>query len=98
MLVSNSGGAYRLRLDNAHDTLLSDAPVAAIERALADRGLEVTLKVEVGAVSGETPAGRAERLRAERQQAAEASLAGDATVQSLLETFGGRIDGVRPID
>ncbi|HEX7035615.1 MAG TPA: DNA polymerase III subunit gamma/tau C-terminal domain-containing protein, partial [Pseudomonadales bacterium] len=89
---------FRLRLDRAHDTLLSDGPVAAIERALAERGWRVQVRVEVGDVAGETPAQRRQRLQAQRQRAAEESLATDSTVRSLLQEFGGRIDGVRPVE
>jgi DNA polymerase-3 subunit gamma/tau len=97
-LVSSDAEVLRLRLDRGHDTLLSDAPVAAIERALADRGRAVRVEVEVGEVTRETPARRFQRLRAERQQAAEETLATDHTVRSLLREFGGRIDGVSPIE
>lgn len=89
---------YRLRLDSAHDTLLSDAAVAGIQRALAAAGADVRVQVEVGEVASETPAQRLQRVRAERQQAAEQTLASDSTVRSLLREFDGRIDGVSPID
>ncbi len=89
---------YRLRLDSAHDTLLSDAAVAGIQRALAATGADVRVQVEVGEVASETPAQRLQRVRAERQQAAEQTLASDSTVRSLLREFDGRIDGVSPID
>lgn len=97
-LVSRDDRVIRLRLDSAHDTLLSDGPVATIERALAERGDPVRLEVEVGAIRRETPAQRFQRLRAERQQAAERTLATDTTVQTLLNEFGGRLDGVSPIE
>jgi len=100
-LLERESGIWRLRLDSAHDTLLSDGPVAAIERALTEQTAgEAPVKVqfEVGAVSRETPAQRFARLRAERQQAAEQTLATDRTVQTLLSEFDGRIDGVSPID
>jgi DNA polymerase-3 subunit gamma/tau len=97
-LVSSDDEVYRLRLDSAHDTLLSDAPVAAIQRALTDQGCGVRVEVEVGEVTRETPARRFQRLRAERQQAAEETLATDSTVRTLLREFGGRIEGVSPIE
>ncbi|MEZ5560204.1 MAG: DNA polymerase III subunit gamma/tau [Pseudomonadales bacterium] len=99
VLLTVEGGSYRLLLDNAHDTLLSDAQVANIERALAARnGAPVRVQVQVGRPPRETPAQRAVRVRAERQRAAEQTLAADGTVQSLLSEFGGRIDGVRPVE
>jgi len=97
-LLERSDDVFRLRLDSAHDTLLSDAPVAAIERALAACGQPVRLQVEVGEVARETPAQRFARQRTERQQAAEEALATDSTVKSLISEFGGRIDGVNPIE
>ncbi|MFW6094674.1 MAG: DNA polymerase III subunit gamma/tau [Pseudomonadota bacterium] len=97
-LVEAGDEVYRLRLDDGHDTLLSDSAVAAIERALAACGHDVRVEVEVGPISGETPAQRFERERTDRQQAAERSLATDSTVKSLLSEFDGRIDGVRPIE
>jgi DNA polymerase III subunit gamma/tau len=97
-LIDTDKGVFRLRLDAAHDTLLSDAPVAAIQRALQASGWDVQVAVEVGPVSRETPAQRFARLRRERQQAAEATLATDSHVRTLLSEFGGRIDGVSPIE
>jgi DNA polymerase-3 subunit gamma/tau len=98
ILVDDRDAVYRLMLDHAHDTLLSDAPVAAIERALADKGRPGRVQVEVGPVTRETPAQRFQRLRAERQQAAEETLATDSTVRTLLSEFGGRLDGVSPVE
>jgi DNA polymerase III subunit gamma/tau len=97
-LIDAAGGVYRLRLDPAHDTLLSDAPVAAIQRAIDALGLEARVVVDVGPLERETPAQRLQRLRRERQQAAEHTLATDQNVRTLLSEFGGRIDGVSPIE
>jgi DNA polymerase-3 subunit gamma/tau len=98
-LLESRGNVYRLRLDSAHDTLLADAPVAALERALgAKLGGPIRLVVEVGAVATETPAARLARERIERQRAAEETLATDDTVQQLLSEFDGRIEGVTPIE
>jgi DNA polymerase III subunit gamma/tau len=97
-LTAIDGGVYRLRLDPAHDTLLSDAPVAAIQRALHALAIDVRVVVDVGPVDRETPAQRAQRLRRERQQAAEQTLATDSNVRTLISEFGGRIDGVSPIE
>jgi DNA polymerase III subunit gamma/tau len=97
-LVDDRDGVFRLCLDSSHDTLLSDAPVASLERALSRNGRTVRVEVEIGAPSGETPAQRQQRLRQERQRAAEQALAGDHTVRSLLNDFGGRLEGVRPVE
>lgn len=88
-----------LILDPAHDTLLGDAQVKTIERALADHfGRQVTLSIEPGEVDVETPADRRVRLATERQQAAESLLASDETVRTLLDEFGGRLEEVRPLE
>ena len=76
-----------------------ETPDATLERALcAKLGEPVRLKVEVGAVASETPAARLARERLERQRAAEETLATDHTVQQLLSEFGGRIEGVTPLE
>jgi DNA polymerase III subunit gamma/tau len=97
-LVDDRDDVFRLRLDSAHDTLLSDAPIAALARALSRDGRTARVEVEIGAPSAETPAQRRERLSQERQRAAEQALAGDHTVRSLLNEFGGRLEGVRPVE
>jgi DNA polymerase-3 subunit gamma/tau len=98
-LLECSGDTYRLRLDEAHDTLLSDAQTAAVARALsACQGGDIRVQIEVGRPLTETPAQRFERQRAERQRAAEQTLAADDTVRTLIRDFGARIDGVRPLE
>jgi len=99
VLVASDGNTFDLMLDRAHDTLLGDNLVEVIRRALSDvTGVNVDLSITVGDVEEETPAQFRERLAAERQRDAEIVLQKDATVQSLLDEFGGRIDGVRAVD
>lgn len=99
VLIARDANTFSLMLDRAHDTLLSDNLVEVIRRALSDVvGEKVGLSIIAGKVEEETPAQVRERLAAERQRDAEIVLQKDATVQSLLEEFGGRIDGVQPID
>jgi len=88
-----------LILDGAHDTLLSDAQIQVIERALCE-GLQrpVSLRIETGEVTEETPAARRARIAEERQRDARTLLEGDETVQSLLSEFDGRLDDVAPLD
>ncbi|MBX3706622.1 MAG: DNA polymerase III subunit gamma/tau [Pseudomonadales bacterium] len=98
VLTEADDRVYRLRLDDAHDTLLADGPVATLERAIGARlGKPVRLDIEVGTVGAETPAARMDRERRERQRVAEEALATDQTVQQLLNEFGGRIEGVSPV-
>ena len=99
VLADFSEDRIRLTLDQAHDTLLSDAQIQVIERALCD-DLErpVTLVLETGVVDDETPALRRARIAAERQRDARALLETDETVRSLLAEFDGRLDDVRPVE
>ena len=86
-------------LDDKHDTLLNDAQVAAMQRALAETtGGPVELSLQVGTPVYETPAQRMNRLQAERQEAAEKAIQEDATVQALLRDFGGTVQRVQPLD
>jgi len=88
-----------LILDPAHDTLLGDAQIRAIERALAGHfGHAVTVSIEPGAIEIETPADRRARMTKERQQAAENLLESDETVRTLLSEFDGRLEEVHPLE
>jgi DNA polymerase-3 subunit gamma/tau len=92
-------GTWRLVLDSDHDTLLNDAQVETIRRALSEHlGSSIELKVDVGDPGAETPARRRERIALERQQRAVAALQSDHNVQTLLEEFDGQLDldSVRP--
>jgi DNA polymerase-3 subunit gamma/tau len=89
----------RLVLDRAHDTLLGDQQVKSIERALCDLlGRSVRVEINPGDVTTETPAARRERIHQERLAEARQVLSEDATVQSLLSEFDGRLDDVQPLD
>jgi len=89
----------RLVLDRAHDTLLGDQQVQSIERALCETlGRSVQVEIVPGDVTTETPAARRERIHQERLAEARQVLNEDATVQSLLSEFDGRLDDVQPLD
>jgi DNA polymerase-3 subunit gamma/tau len=86
-------GSWRLVLDSGHDTLLNDAQVETIRRALSEHlDGSVELEVVVGDPGAETPAQRRERIALERQQRAVAALESDENVQSLLAEFDGQLD------
>ena len=92
-------GVLTLLLDKAHDTLLNDAQVAAIERAINSiLDTPVTLEIIPEVLNIETPAARRDRLQAERQAEAELTMESDATVQLLVTEFDGKLDAVRPVD
>lgn len=92
-------GTWRIVLDTDHDTLLNDAQVENIRRALSEHlGRSIELEVDVGDPGAETPARRRERIALERQQRAVDALESDQNVQTLLAEFDGQLnlDSVRP--
>lgn len=94
-----SAERVRLILDPVHDTLLGDAQVRIIERALqAHLGADLTLLIEPGEIELETPADRRARLAEARQRDAQCMLEADERVQTLLTEFGGRLDEVAPVE
>jgi DNA polymerase-3 subunit gamma/tau len=98
-LTAAQNDRISLVLDQAHDTLLSDAQSRVIERALCERlGRTIRLEIQPGEVDEETPAARRARLQTERQRDAEELLATDESVQTLLDAFDGRLDDVQPVD
>ena len=99
VLAEQSEGYIRLLLDRAHDTLLNEAQVQSVRRALCEHlGREIQLEIEPADLDIETPARRRERIAAERQHDAEQVLRQDSAVQSLIEVFGGRLEDVQPVD
>ena len=98
LLVERGGGRCRLVLDRKHESLLHGGDSGVLERALADLfGEPVRLVIDIGDPAGETPADRKERLERERVAAARRQLEENATVQSLIDTFDGRLEHVRPL-
>ncbi len=94
-----SDDRVHLILDPAHDTLLGEAQVRMIQRALDQQfGRAVSFHIETGDIEVETPADRRARLTAERQADAEQMLEGSDQVKSLLSEFGGRLDEVQPLE
>ena len=99
VLVEQTDEQVRLLLDRTHDTLLSDAQVQSVRRALCEHfGREVRLDIQPADLDVETPARRRERIAAQRQRDAEQVLRQDSAVQSLIEVFDGRLEDVQPMD
>ena len=93
--ISLGESEITLLLSREHDTLLNDAQVKNLQRGLSDLlSSDLSVRVEVGEPGTETPAQRKVRLRAERQAEAEAAMREDATVQSLLADFDGKLEEV----
>jgi DNA polymerase-3 subunit gamma/tau len=97
-LVAQDGAAFRLRVPKA--MLLAAGAADKLRAAMADAlGMPVQLHTEIGEVANSASL-EAARQRAQRQQAAEETVASDPLVQSLLENFGGRIvpGSIKPAD
>ena len=93
-----AGGVLTLLLDQAHDTLLNEVQVQAIERAVnSTLDTPITLEIKPEILSVETPAARRERLQAKRQGDAERAMERDATVQALVADFEGTLEAVQPV-
>ncbi|MBM4204178.1 MAG: DNA polymerase III subunit gamma/tau [Gammaproteobacteria bacterium] len=89
------GDKWELLLDPRHDTLLNESQQLAIQRTLEPFGAR-TVRVRVTPSEAESPARRKIRLAAEAQSRAEAAVAADPVVQSLLQEFGGRVQRIVP--
>ena len=99
-LVSVEGTTILLRLDREQDVLYDEVYRQEIEQALAQcLDSSVTLAIEAGTVTAETPAAWRKRMKAERLEAARQSLRQDPCVQGLVERFAGRLleDSIEPV-
>ena len=86
------GATLQLLLQQEHEILYQPQCDERIAAALASRfGHAVTVRVRPARVEGETPAERAARLAAERQQQAVAAIEADANVRMLMENFSGKL-------
>jgi DNA polymerase-3 subunit gamma/tau len=101
-LAELDGNSVRLRLDPAHKSLLINKQTQEkLQTALATHfGRTVKLTIEIGALSGETPAQRAESARSERQNRAIESLEQDPFVRDMIETFDATINeqSIKPLN
>ncbi len=101
-VAEQTEGAIKLRLNPAHKSLLMNkATQDKLQAALsAHFGGTVRLAIEIGDLSGETPAQRAEAARNERQNRAIESLEQDAFVRDMIETFDATINeqSIKPLN
>lgn len=101
VLIERDGHRLRFELDMDNSSLYEDSHSVRIEQALTDYfGESVSIDIEVGQVSSETPQANMLRLRAERQAAAVESMKNDTNVQQLVSRFDGRLleNTVKPLD
>ncbi|MXW44993.1 MAG: DNA polymerase III subunit gamma/tau [Gammaproteobacteria bacterium] len=101
-LVDAGGGCLRLRLDGAHENLLTEDVRQELESALL-AALPDVRKVEIeiaGAGKGDTLAARNRAEERRRQQRAEEEFKADPFVQASLEIFDATIEvgSIRPVD
>jgi len=101
-LVDASDGCLRLRLDGAHENLLTEDVRKELESALLT-ALPTYEKVEIeiaGAGKGDTLAARNRAEERRRQQRAEEEFKADPFVQASLEIFDAKIEvgSIRPVD
>ncbi|MBI3775296.1 MAG: DNA polymerase III subunit gamma/tau, partial [Gammaproteobacteria bacterium] len=102
ILKERTSDGLKLELLVAHSKLLTDNTRERLQQALQSYLKQpVRLQVDIAREpQAESPAQTHERLRQERQSAAQQSVAKDARVQSLLDTFNAKIDtdSVQPLD
>ncbi len=87
-------------LEEGKATLYNDEHRKRIESVLGDYfGESVELRVEIGAVSTETPSAWRARREAERKEAARKAFVEDELVRAVVERFGAEIqyDSIAPV-
>ena len=101
-LVDASDGCLRIRLDGAHENLLTDEARQELASALQAALPAVrTVEIEIaGAGKGDTLAARNRAEERRRQQRAEEEFKADPFVQASLEIFDAKIEvgSIRPVD
>ena len=97
-LAGHEPGRLRLRLPEDHKSLLAslgDKLRAALREQL---GADWRIDIELGATGGSAPAEVQARNKAERQRQAEAIIAADPFIQTLIGEFDASISAIKPID
>ncbi|HMM54309.1 MAG TPA: DNA polymerase III subunit gamma/tau [Candidatus Desulfobacillus sp.] len=101
-LAGRDENAIRLHLDPAHRQLLMNKGLQEkLQAALAaDFGRPLKLVIDIAEPAAETPAQRAQKARAERQNRAIAALEQDAFVRDMIETFDATISeqSIKPLN
>jgi DNA polymerase-3 subunit gamma/tau len=100
-LRQREGAQLQFVLDSSHAALFNASHSDKLRLALQNYfGHPVTVSVELGAPSGETPAMRVERLAAIRQAEAVIAIEADPQLQALIARFDGELDrsSIHPTD
>jgi DNA polymerase-3 subunit gamma/tau len=81
-----------LILDKGHSSLCNDIQIQKIAEALSESlGRKMDLTIEIGEISGATPAMIAEQRRLQMLENAVQEIESDGNVQSLIAGFGARV-------
>jgi hypothetical protein len=92
LLSAKDAEMLSIDLDKPGEHLHADATEQELKQALQKHyGQELTLKITLTNIREETPAKRAKRLVAERQQQAELEIANDAFVNHLKTAYNAQI-------
>jgi DNA polymerase-3 subunit gamma/tau len=101
VFIGCEGDVLRLALPASDEHLKSSALVAMVADALAPAlGVSPQIRFENAPAQGESLRQRHERVRDERQSAAEATFMNDPDVQRLMSQHGAKLvpDSIRPLD
>ncbi len=92
VLLGADGNKLTLLLEDSKATLYNDEHRKRIETVFAEYfAAPVQLKVDIGAVTAETPAAWRQRRDAERKEAARKAFTDDVVVRAVVERFGAEI-------
>jgi len=100
-LLRHEGDSVELALDPGQRALHNKKWEEVLAKALSEHlGQPIRLTIQLGAGGGETPMAAQQRRGQERQADAQASIESDATVQSILDRFDGRIEpgSIQPVE
>tara|TARA_R110002124_G_scaffold187402_2_gene354721 strand:+ start:180 stop:599 length:420 start_codon:yes stop_codon:yes gene_type:complete len=100
-LEQQQGSEFRFVLDDNQLGLFNPGHAERIRLALQNYfDTPVSVSIEPGRPTGETPAMRLAREREERQREAEAAIENDVRVQQLIQRFDGELDrgSITPLD
>ncbi|WIO73045.1 DNA polymerase III subunit gamma/tau [Porticoccaceae bacterium LTM1] len=100
-LLSQASDKFSFRLDASQSSLYEESQQQKLAGALSELlGRTVSVEIETGEVSSETPRLYNERKRAARQQAAVESMNKDPLVNDLCQRMGGQLleNTIEPIE
>jgi DNA polymerase-3 subunit gamma/tau len=87
--------AVELTLQETQKPLLNAKHIERIQEALEKRfARKINLKINIGAVSSETPAAQGQRMAQANQSAAEAAIRADKHIQQLEQAFAATIEEI----